>query len=232
MKDRAQVIFMSGFKSDMEGTKALFLDQWAAANGRGFLRFDYSGHGQSSGDFLEGTIGDWFADSLEIIDQCTEGPLVVVGSSMGGWIALLAALARPERITGLLGIAAAPDFTEDLMWNRFSEDTRKTITTEGVYAYPSDYDDEEPYQITLKLIEEGRQNLLLDKPIPLTIPIRLIHGMKDEDVPLSTALILTEQLTSEDVTLTLLKEGDHRLSNPEQLALVRRELELLCDQVE
>ena len=222
------IIFLGGFMSDMSGTKATTLEAFARRRGQAFLRFDYQGHGESSGRFEDGSIGRWSEDAIAALDELTEGPQVLVGSSMGGWIMLLAALARPERIAGLLGIAAAPDFTEDLMWAAYSAEIRATIETEGVYHEPSDYS-ETPYPITKHLIEDGRRHLLLRAPIPLTCPVRLLQGMRDEDVPWQTALRLAEALESEDVEMTLVKAGDHRLSEPVDLQRLEATLQRLLD---
>lgn len=212
------VVFLGGFKSDMEGTKALFLQDWARRHGRAFLRFDYSGHGQSSGDFLEGCIGDWLADALAAITHLTTGPQVLVGSSMGGWISLLVARAMPERIAGLVGIAAAPDFTEDSMWEGFTT-AQKAELAQGQVALPSDYSDE-PYIITKRLIEEGRNHLVLRSPLALPFPVRLLQGTADTDVPVSVALRLLDHAQSPDLRLTLVKGADHRFSTPDCLNLV------------
>lgn len=213
------VVFLGGFRSDMEGTKALHLEAWAKARGRAFLRFDYSGHGQSSGDFLEGAIGDWSEDAMAAIGALTEGPQVLVGSSMGGWIALLVARALPERVAGLVGIAAAPDFTEDSMWEGFSEAQRRALMEEGQVALPSDYS-EEPYIITRRLIEDGRRHLVLRTPLPLPFPVRLLHGTEDADVPTSVALRLLEHADCADMALTLVKGAEHRFSTPDCLARI------------
>jgi len=210
------VIFLGGFMSDMTGTKALALEEHCRRRGRAFVRFDYAGHGASSGAFVEGTIGGWRDDALAVLDAVTEGPQILVGSSMGGWLALLVALARPERVAGLIGLAAAADFTQDMMWERYCAEVRQTLERDGVYYQPSAYGDE-PYAITRQLIEEGREHLLLRAPIAIDCPVRLIQGMKDPDVPWRTALRIAEKLTSRDVTVTLVKEGDHRLSEPDDL---------------
>ncbi len=224
------IVFLGGFMSDMTGTKALSLESFARERGQAFLRFDYQGHGASTGRFEDGTIGSWTADAVAALDALTEGPQVLVGSSMGGWIMLLAALARPQRIAGLLGIAAAPDFTEDLMWNAYPEEVRDTLRREGVYREPSDYGDE-PYTITMRLIEEGREHLLLRKPIPIGCPVRLIHGVADPDVPWQISIRLAEQLESGDVEVTLVKSGGHRLSEPEDLDRLGSTLEGLLDRL-
>lgn len=218
------VIFCGGFKSDMEGTKAAALDAFCAEQGRSYVRFDYTGHGQSSGDFKGGTIGQWVQDALDVIDQCTEGKLVVVGSSMGGWVMLHAALKRPERVQALVGLASAPDFTEKLMWQQFSDTQKAEMEQNGVVYLPSCYG-EEPYPITRQLIEDGRTQQLLDAPIGITCPVRLIHGTEDEDVPYQVSLQLMDVLESTDVRVQLLKNSGHRLSEPHELAVVRYALE-------
>ena len=209
------LVFLPGFASDMAGTKATALAGWAQARGQALLRFDYSGHGLSGGRFRDGTIGRWTDDALAVIDALTSGPQILVGSSMGGWIMLLVALARPARIAGLVGIAAAPDFTEDLMWNKFHPETRARLEAEGSVLAPSRYG--EPYPLTRALIEDGRRHLLLRRSIDLRCRTRLLHGMADADVPWQTSLRLAEQLAGNDVTVTLIKDGDHRLSRDEDL---------------
>ena len=213
------VVCLGGFKSDMTGTKAQALQAWAEREGRAFLRFDYSGHGASSGDFVDGAIGDWAADAMAAIAALTEGPQVLVGSSMGGWIALLVARAMPERVAGLVGIAAAPDFTEDSMWAGFSAAQRAEMAATGRVALPSEYEDG-PYIITQRLIEEGRHQLVLRSPLEFPFPVRLLQGEADVDVPPSVALRLFGHLTGADVRLTLVKGADHRFSSPECLALI------------
>lgn len=225
------ILWLGGFKSDMTGTKASALHEWALGASRGFLRFDYFAHGQSSGDFEQGTISRWRADALAVLDQLTQGPLILVGSSMGGWLALLVALARPDRIKGLVLIAPAPDFTQELMWKSFSPAIQNEIMTRGAYLRPSEYG-EEPYAITRSLIEDGRNHLLLDAPINIDLPIRILQGMADADVPWRHATRLVEALTSRDVTLHLSKAGDHRLSAPEDLRRLTAEIETLINQVE
>lgn len=224
------VVFLSGYMSDMTGTKAIWLESQCRARGQAFLRFDYLGHGQSSGAFEEGTIGQWTADAVAALDALTEGPQILVGSSMGGWLMLLAALARPQRVAGLVGIAAAPDFTEELMWQGFSPEVRNTLEREGVYRKPSPYGDQ-PYTITRRLIEEGRDHLLLGDPISLTCPVRLIHGMADPDVPYQVSLRLAEALVGDDVEVSLVKTGEHRLSEPQDLQRLGESLRALSDQV-
>ncbi len=227
---RPGLIFLGGFMSDMTGTKATALEAFARERGQAFVRFDYQGHGASSGDFADGTIGRWAEDAVTVLDRVSEGPQILIGSSMGGWIMLLAALARPERVAGLVGVAAAPDFTEDLMWRRYPPEVRETLEREGVYQEPSDTG-EEPTTITLGLIEEGRRHLLFNGPIALSCPVRLLQGMKDEAVPWETALRLAEALESRDVEVTLVKDADHRLSEPQDLARLTATVARLSDRV-
>jgi len=224
------VVFVHGFMSDMTGGKAVHLEAWARAAGRAFVRFDQRGHGASDGRFEDGTIGAWADDLVQVLDHLTEGPQVLVGSSMGGWLALLAALARPKRVAGLLGIAAAPDFTEDLMWSVFDDAARETLRTEGVLYAPSEYGDD-PYPITRRLIEDGRDHLLLGASLPIRCPVRLIHGMRDDSVPWQTAQRLLERVDSPDVELTLVKDGGHRLSEPADLDRLTDILERLLSSV-
>ncbi|MGE0726109.1 MAG: alpha/beta fold hydrolase [Alphaproteobacteria bacterium] len=176
------IVFLGGFMSDMTGTKAVALERHCRERGRAFLRFDYRGHGASTGAFADGTIGAWAGDAVAAIDALTEGPQLLVGSSMGGWLMVLAALARPARVAGLVGIAAAPDFTDDLMWDEMPEPVRRALLRDGVWHEPSQYS-ETPYPITLRLIEEGRQHFVLRAAIPLSCPVRLLHGVEDRDVP-------------------------------------------------
>jgi hypothetical protein len=220
------VVFLPGFRSDMTGDKASALAAYCATRGQAMLRFDYSGHGASGGAFEDGTIGRWAADALAAIDGLSEGPLILVGSSMGGWIALLAARARPERIAGLIGIAAAPDFTEVLMWQAMSFEQRATLMRDGVLHVPSQYGDR--YPITRALIEDGRNHLVLNERIALDCPVRLLHGQCDPDVPWAFALGIADQLTSRDVQVILVKDGDHRLSRPQDLELLRQMLAALA----
>jgi pimeloyl-ACP methyl ester carboxylesterase len=212
------VLFCGGYTSDMTGTKALALEHWCRGQGRGFVRFDYSGHGQSTGRFEDGTIGSWAEDALAIVDEVITGPLIVVGSSMGGWIMLLAAFARPERVRALLGIAAAPDFTEDLLLPEASEAQRRDLERQGFWMQPSAYG--ASYPVTAALIEDGRSHLLLRSPIAISCPVHLLHGQRDPDVPWQTALRLAEQLQAQDVTIELVKAGDHRLSTEADIARI------------
>ncbi len=224
------IVFLGGFMSDMTGSKALALEAFAAARGQAFIRFDYFGHGASSGRFEDGSIGRWAEDAVAVLDELTEGPQILVGSSMGGWIMLLAALARPHAVAGLVGIAAAPDFTETLMWRAFTPEIRATIERDGVYHEPSAYG-EQPYPITRHLIEEGRTHLLLGQQIPIDCPVRLIHGVADPDVPYTLSLDLMQRLGSSDVEVTLIKGGGHRLSEPPDLARMTGVVDALTDRL-
>jgi pimeloyl-ACP methyl ester carboxylesterase len=220
---RPGVLFCGGFTSDMSGTKASALAEYCRARGQAYTRFDYTGHGASSGRFEDGTIGAWVADARAIFDQVTTGPQIVVGSSMGGWVMLLLALARPERIAGLIGIAAAPDFTEERIWQRADPDQRAALAADGCWRQPAAYGQGD-YPITRALLEDGRRHLLLGRPIPITCPVHLLHGQRDPDVPWQTALRLAERLASADVTVELIKAGDHRLSGPADLARIEAAL--------
>lgn len=217
------VMFLTGFRSDMSGGKALHLEAHCRATGRAFVRFDYRGHGASSGRFADGTIGDWRDDALAVIDHATQGGLVLVGSSMGGWIMLLAALARPLRVKGLVGIAAAPDFTERLILPALGEGERAALARDGVVPVPSAYG--EPTPITRRLLDEGRRHLLLGGPIPLRCPVHLLHGQRDPDVPWAIALDLAARLESDAVTVELVKDGDHRLSRDVDLRRIAAALD-------
>ena len=220
------LFWLGGFNSDMKGTKALALDAWAAEHGRACVRFDYSGHGESGGAFIDGTIGRWLEDSVAVFERFCRGPQVVIGSSMGGWLALLLAraLARREApqatLAGLVLIAPAPDFTEQLMWNGFSDEIREEIKTKGVWMRPSEYDDGAPYPITRALIEEGRNHLLLGSAIDVGCPVRILQGAQDPDVPWQHAFALAHRLPAEDVVLTMIQDGDHRLSRPQDIARI------------
>lgn len=216
------VVFFPGFQSDMRGEKATHLAAFCAGRGRAFLRFDYSGHGESGGAFRDGSIGRWLEDALAVIDRESKEELVLVGSSMGGWIALLAAIRRPERVAGLIGIAAAPDFTETLMWQAMTETEQSRLIADGSLAVESGYDP--PLVITRQLIEDGRRHLLLGAEIPISCPVRLLHGQRDRDVPWETALRTAERIAGSDVRVTLVKDGEHRLSRPQDLTLLRTTL--------
>jgi pimeloyl-ACP methyl ester carboxylesterase len=220
------LFWLGGFNSDMRGTKALALDAWAAEQGRACVRFDYSGHGESGGAFIDGTIGRWLEESVAVFEQFCRGPQVVIGSSMGGWMALLLAREIAKRegsqasLAGLVLIAPAPDFTEQLMWNGLSEDIREEIRTKGVWLRPSAYGDGAPYPITRALIEEGRNHLLLGSAIEVGCPVRILQGAQDPDVPWQHAFALAHRLPSDDVVLTMIQDGDHRLSRPQDIARI------------
>jgi pimeloyl-ACP methyl ester carboxylesterase len=221
------VIFCGGFMSDMTGTKALALEAACQAAGRAYTRFDYRGHGQSSADFESGTIGLWTEDALAVLDQVTQGPQIVVGSSMGGWIMLLLARARPGRIAGLVGIAPAPDFVLR-MWDGFPDEVKATLQRDGVYRAPSEYSNQ-PYAITLNLIEEGKAHLVLQQPLTVDYPVRILHGMADPDVPWRQSLEIVDRLQGDDIVVTFSKSGDHRLSEPGDIARLLHTVETLAE---
>jgi pimeloyl-ACP methyl ester carboxylesterase len=212
----ATVVWLGGFHSDMTGSKAQTLAEQAEATGGRFLRFDYFGHGESDGRFADGTISRWRADALAAVDALTDGPLILVGSSMGGWIACLVALARPERVRAMVLIAPAPDFTEKLMTPELSDEARAAIARDGFWIRPSDYDDG-GYPITRALLEDGAQWSILPGPVAIDVPVRILQGGADPDVPWTHALALANALTGQDVVFTLIKDGDHRLSRPQDL---------------
>jgi pimeloyl-ACP methyl ester carboxylesterase len=218
------VVFLHGLRSDKGGTKAEALTRHAQSQGYGLLRFDMFGHGASGGRFEDGGISRWVEDAVAVLDELTKGPVVLVGSSMGGWVMVKTAMARPKRVNGLVGIAVAPDFTEDLMWAGFDAAQRDALMTAGVVELPSEYDDG-PYRISRHLIEDGRRNLVLRDAVDITCPVRLMHGQKDTAVPWETSLRLAERITGDDVAVHLVKDGDHRLSRPQ-------DLERLCGFVE
>ncbi len=218
------VVFCGGFRSDMEGTKAQFIEDCCKKRGQAYVRFDYSGHGSSDGEFDEGTIGSWTEDTLAVIDTVTSGPVLIVGSSMGGWVSLLAALARPSRIKAFVGIAAAPDFTREIYEDEFDDQARGLLQEQGYVDVPSEYSDE-PYRITKALIDDGTRQCLLDGLIDLKIPMRLLQGMQDTDVPWQKAYRIKKALPDEELAEVLLIEsGDHRLSRPEDLALLDEQI--------
>ena len=217
------VVFLGGLKSDMMGTKAVFLEDWAKREGRAFLRFDYSGHGESSGAFTEGCIGDWAEDTLAAVEALTDGPILPVGSSMGGWQSLLLVRALPARIAGLVTIAAAPDFTEDGYWASFTEAQKKTLAETGQVELPSDY--MEPYIITRRMIEDGRKQLVLRDPLHLPFPTRFLQGTADTAVSVATAVRLLEHAQGPDMQLQLVKDADHRFSDDRCLKLLIQAVE-------
>jgi pimeloyl-ACP methyl ester carboxylesterase len=227
----AGLVWLGGFHSDMSGEKASALHAAAEEAGRSFLRFDYSGHGASSGVFANGSIGRWRSDALACIDQLTAGPLVLVGSSMGGWMALMAALARPQRAKGLVLLAPAPDFTERLMWAQMEDHQRHDVMESGAWMRPSNYDPE-GYPITRHLIEEGRTWNMMEAAIPLQLPVHILQGGRDADVPWSHSLELAGLLTSDDVVWTFIKDGDHRLSRPQDIQRMIATALQLADQVD
>ena len=221
------VIFLGGFKSDMEGSKAIFLEKWAKKRNRSFLRFDYSGHGQSSGDFLNLGIGDWCNDAKQIIGLTENNGIILVGSSMGGWIALLLSRELGSRLKGLITIAAAPDFTEESMWKNFTKEQKKEVLNKGVLYLPSEYG--EPYPITRYLIENGRQNLVLREPLELTCPVRLMQGTEDTAVTRETALKLFDHISADDLSLFFKRGADHSFSDQGCLEILEKNLENMLE---
>lgn len=220
------VVFLGGLSSDMTGTKALFLEDWARGTGRAFLRFDYTGHGRSSGRFEDGTVGEWAQDAVDAIRALTDGPQILVGSSLGGWIALLLAHRRDVPVAGIVGIAAAPDFTEDFLLHDATPQQRAALLTRGATELESDY--EEPTTMTARLLADGTNHLLLDRQLLIDAPLRLLHGTADTDVPVRTALRILDALgDGADARLILVKDADHRLSGAAELALLRSVLEEL-----
>lgn len=234
--NRCGIVWLGGFKSDMMGGKATALAEWAQRRQRSFVRFDYSGHGESSGEFSAGTIGRWMKEAEAVLERYGRGPQVLVGSSMGAWIALLLARAEARRagirrIAGLMLIAPATDFTEELMWKRLGEADRETLMRDGVLRRPSQYD-EEPYAFTRRLIEEGRDHLLLGDRIDISVPVRILQGQADPDVPFEHALRTAQALKGPDVVTVLVKDGDHRLSRPKDLARLTRLMDEFCGEIE
>ena len=221
------VVFLGGFRSDMTGTKGLFLQDFCRRRGRAFVRFDYFGHGASSGDATLGTIGRWTEDASAVLDSLTKGRQILVGSSMGGWIAIRAALTHPERIHALVGIAAAPDFTEALLWPRLTEAQKRALKDTGAVTLPSEHDPA-GYTLRRELFEDGKRHLVMPGPIALDCPVRLLHGMRDEAVPWQTSISLAERLHSCEVLVILVKDGDHRLSSEADLVRLGRALDELC----
>ena len=224
------VIFLGGFMSDMDGGKALALEEHCRKAGRSFIRFDYQGHGASSGSFADGTIGLWTKDALAVIDYLTQGPQILVGSSMGGWTSLLCAKARPGRVKAFIGIAAAPDFTGRMWCDELDEAQRQTILHDGLVKVPTDYGPE-PYILTKALFDDGHKNRVVHETLHTDIPMRLIQGTDDPDVPWQTALHIADMVKSEDVEVILVPGGDHRLSEPNDLKRLIRIVEELADQI-
>ncbi|MGB1146696.1 MAG: alpha/beta fold hydrolase [Alphaproteobacteria bacterium] len=222
-------MFLCGFGSDKEGSKALFLEEQAKKTGQAFVRFDYSGHGQSDGDFKDGTISAWAADTLAVIDELTEGPQILVGSSMGGWLMLLAALARKDRIAGLVGIAAAPDFTKRMQWPKLTPEQQATVMSQGYVQVPSNYEDD--YIFTKALFDDGDANLLLEGEIDIDVPITLLHGQEDADVPVEISFEIARLAKSSDVVIELVKSADHRFSGPEELERLARAVAVMTEKV-
>lgn len=223
------LVWLSGFNSDMNGSKALAVKALCEAQGWGYLAFDYFGHGESSGDFADGTISRWREDCLAAVDELSDGPLILVGSSMGGWMSVLTALARKERVTGMVLLAPAPDFTAKLMWPELSEAAQQEILFNGYWMRPNEYG--EPYPITRDLIEDGAGWSVLDGPIDLTIPVTILQGMQDPDVPWTHALKLLDALATSDCNLHLIKDGEHRLSRDEDIARLLLEVRLMVERV-
>jgi pimeloyl-ACP methyl ester carboxylesterase len=220
------VVFLGGYRSDVTGAKALYLEDYCRRRGQAYLRFDYFGHGASSGDAALGTIGRWAEDAIAVLDSLTDGPQVLVGSSMGGWIMLLAALARPSRVHALVGVAAAPDFTEDLVWPRLDPDQQRQLRETSAVTLPSEYDPA-GYTYRLSFLEDGKRHLVMRRAVALDCPVRLLHGMSDPSVPWQTSLTLAERLASRDVVVTVIKDGDHRLSREADLERLGRTLDEL-----
>ncbi len=224
------VVFIHGFRSDMTGTKALALEEWCVSNDQSYIRFDCSGHGKSSGKFEDQTISSWKQDVLDILDHVAKEPVVLVGSSMGGWLALLAARERKKQVLGLVGVASAPDFTENLIWEALSKKQKEEVVKKGKTVIKSEYD-AAGYPITRALIEDGRKHLLLGGEIDITCPVHLIHGMKDEDVPWQISLSINEKLVSKDVRTTLVEEGDHRMSSAKDLQLLTKSVGKMLEKI-
>ena len=225
------VVFLCGHGSDQEGSKALFIESWAKNHGQAFLRFDYSGHGKSDGLLLETNISDWTQDAITVLDNLTEGPQILVGSSLGGWIMLNVALERPDRVAALVGIAAAPDFTEDLIWQPLDASSQSAFKADGQIAVENPYADD-PVIYPYHLIKDGRKHLRLRGPLSITQPVRLLHGINDTEVPWQTAVALTNSLQSDDVLLHFDKTATHRFSEPPQLQSIKAMLEQLIIQIQ
>lgn len=225
-QDKPLIMFLGGYRSDMGGTKATYFEQACIKRGQGYLRFDYSGHGDSDGAFEDGTIGSWAADARAVLDHIAPKDVILVGSSMGGWIAFLVAYERPARISGLIGIAAAPDFTEEIYHERLNDAQRKTLIEKGMVNVENDYSDE-PYKFTKSFFKDGKNNLILNTNRTAQYPIHLIQGKQDKDVPWQTADKIAKAFESSDVKITYIDDGDHRLSAPHELILIDQEIQAL-----
>ena len=224
------VVLLCGYASDMSGTKARFIEARCKARGQAYLRFDYQGHGESSGDFVDGGVGLWSEDARRLMEDVTQGPLVLVGSSMGAWVMVLVALALKDRVAGLLGIASAPDFSEDLILPALDPAQVDALAREGTVRLTSRYADD-PHMVSRHFLEDGRRHLLLRSTIGLHCPVRLLHGLEDPDVPWQTTVRLARALESQDVTLTLIKGGGHRLSEPHELEIIDHALWTLISEL-
>jgi len=224
------LIWCGGLKSDMEGGKATHLHDWAIQEKRNYIRFDYFGHGQSTGLFRDGTISQWSNDVVQIMDELTMDDVILIGSSMGGWASLLAALKRSKKVKALILIAPAPDFTEKLMWKNWTDEQRETLINDGILYVPSDY--EEPYEYSQTLMEDGRVNQILDNPIKFDGPVKILQGAQDAVVPWEHSKKIVDMITSPDVDYTLVKNGDHSLSSPEDLTRLVSVVQALCDKIE
>lgn len=226
------VLFLGGFKSDMQGGKATMLESFCQQNRIPFTRMDYGGHGESEGKFKDGTIGEWRNHAVAVFDHIASERMVLVGSSMGGWMMLLLALARAQQVAGLVGIASAPDFTENLIWKQFSPEQQEHLVDKGQVMIPNCMPGESDYPITRRLIEEGRNHLLLGGNVDIHCPTHLIHGMRDADVPWQLSVELAQKMVCDDVEITLAKNGDHRLSTPEHLTLIRHAVERMVQRIQ
>ena len=223
-KSEVGVLFLGGFRSDMNGTKATFLEDWCIEQKYNFLKFDYSGHGDSSENFESGCITDWSNDASAVLDQLTNGPQILVGSSMGGWISLILGKQGHKRIISFIGIAAAPDFTENSMWTNLDTKARDDLKTYGKIQLESEYSSE-PYVITEKLISDGRSNLIMNSKLEAPFSVRLLQGMRDTDVHFSTAIKLCEHISHDDVEVVLVKNADHQFSSPHCLEVLKSTIE-------
>lgn len=218
------IVFLGGYSSDMNGTKSTHMDQWAQMKGISYLRFDYTGHGQSSGQFVDGCISDWFEDALDVIDSLTSGPQLLIGSSMGGWIALLLARIQPEKIAGIVGIAAAPDFTQDFEENRLSKEELGEVRKQGLVRIPTEYSDE-GLVVTQKLLQDGHRNFVLNQKLDLPFPVRFLQGTEDKDVDYSVAVNLLNHCSGQNIRLLIVKGANHSFSSPDCLSIIENAVE-------